>query len=84
MKKTILSLNTSRLRRMNLESREFYFLGEMNGIVLLESSLNKGVFYKIESDSFKKHFSALSPADDGEEQTDESRLKEILAQAIRL
>lgn len=56
MEKKVKALNNSRTRRNNFSDKEFKLLGELNGIVLLESTDEKGLLFKIDAESFWRNF----------------------------
>jgi hypothetical protein len=85
MLKKFISINTSRMRRSNLELHKFAFWGELNGHVILQSEVT-GMYYKIDEESFSKNFQELpdNETHSNVEQVDHQQLKELLKSATRL
>ena len=76
----VTALNTSRMRRNNLENKELIFIGTLNGIILLKAD-QTSQHYKIDEESFKKHFNSIEEL---KTETDLNELKTKFKDATRL
>lgn len=76
----VTALNTSRMRRNNLENKELIFIGTLNGIILLQAEQTSQHF-KIDEESFKKHFNVIQEL---KTETDLNTIKSKFKDATRL